>query len=54
MEIAIIILLSIIILLQVVLIVFSKKNNGILTDNDLSKFNKAVDERLKNQIEFLE
>ena len=54
MEIAIIILLSIIILLQVVLIVFSKKNNGILTDNDLSKFNKAVDERLKNQRELLE
>ena len=54
MEIAIIILLSIVLILEVVMFFVKQKNSGTLTEGDLNKINKVIDERLKNQRELLE
>ena len=54
MEIAIIILLSIVLILEIVMFFVKQNNSGTLTEGDLNKLNKVIDERLKNQRELLE
>ena len=54
MDIAIIILLGIVVILQVVMLFLKQRNSGTLTEGDLNKINKVIDERLKNQRELLE
>lgn len=54
MEIAIIILLSIVLILEIVMFFVKQNNSGTLTEGELNKLNKVIDERLKNQRELLE